>query len=333
MQSVCQSIIWFSIVQDKKKEEKNNKSNEDKKEENDILTHYDILGVPYDATQEQIKKAYREQIRFFHPDVFDGSEDVARIKTQQLNESYEFLSNPLRRAEYDRFLKQQGKYKETKKQEDAKTSKTQSTQKDKAEEKKAQDASPDEDQSKKWSTPEESVDEDRVKEEAEKLQKKRKEKSEAFWRTAKIAIVLAVILFAWKCWTAEYDKNTAAKIQAAWDEGRTQGYDEGYDDGYEAGNEDGFAAGAEAGIDAATYKAKLDYTGVYLDPNMGLYHKEGCMLIPEDADFDILEVAQENNLEPCYFCTAEADYTAGYEAGYVAGWVDRASAILSEGTG
>ena len=65
------------------------------------MTHYDILGVPHNATFEQIKKGYREQVRFFHPDVFDGSKEVAKLKTQQLNEAYEILSNPDKRAAYD----------------------------------------------------------------------------------------------------------------------------------------------------------------------------------------------------------------------------------------
>lgn len=65
------------------------------------MTYYDVLGVPYDAEPLQIKKAYRDQIRFFHPDVFEGSEAVAHIKAEQLNEAYEILSNPQKRAQYD----------------------------------------------------------------------------------------------------------------------------------------------------------------------------------------------------------------------------------------
>lgn len=65
------------------------------------MTYYDILGVPFDASPNQIKKAYREQIKFFHPDVFDGSIDVSIIKTQQLNEAYEILGDPIKKAQYD----------------------------------------------------------------------------------------------------------------------------------------------------------------------------------------------------------------------------------------
>lgn len=68
------------------------------------MNYYDILGVPRYATFDQIKSAYRQQIKFFHPDVFDGIPEVADIKTRQLNEAYEILSNPQLRFEYDKKL-------------------------------------------------------------------------------------------------------------------------------------------------------------------------------------------------------------------------------------
>ncbi len=68
------------------------------------MTYYDILGVPHNATQEQIKQAYRQQVRFFHPDLFEGSPEVADIKTKQLNEAYGVLGNNELRSKYDRFL-------------------------------------------------------------------------------------------------------------------------------------------------------------------------------------------------------------------------------------
>ncbi len=68
------------------------------------MTYYDILGVPRYATTEQIKSAYREQMKFFHPDVFDGSPYVADVKSKQLNEAYAVLSVPAKRYEYDEKL-------------------------------------------------------------------------------------------------------------------------------------------------------------------------------------------------------------------------------------
>lgn len=66
------------------------------------MTFYDILGVSKNATLDEIKRAYRAQIKFFHPDVFQENPEIAKIKTLQLNEAYAVLSDPIKRAEYDR---------------------------------------------------------------------------------------------------------------------------------------------------------------------------------------------------------------------------------------
>lgn len=68
------------------------------------MTYYDTLGVPRYATPDQIKSAYRDQMKFFHPDVFYGSPYVADVKSKQLNEAYAVLSVPEKRYEYDEKL-------------------------------------------------------------------------------------------------------------------------------------------------------------------------------------------------------------------------------------
>lgn len=68
-------------------------------------SYYDTLGVPRNASDVEIKNAYREQIRFFHPDVFQGSPEIARQKSQELNEAYSVLSDPVRRDAYDAWLR------------------------------------------------------------------------------------------------------------------------------------------------------------------------------------------------------------------------------------
>lgn len=65
------------------------------------FTHYDVLGIPSNASPEQIKQAYRAQIKFFHPDVFEGNPEISRLKTLQLNEAYRILSNPQERQWYN----------------------------------------------------------------------------------------------------------------------------------------------------------------------------------------------------------------------------------------
>lgn len=66
-----------------------------------MLNYYHILGVPMGSSTETIKQAYREQIKFFHPDVFHGNPEIAYHKTLILNEAYEILSNADKRREYD----------------------------------------------------------------------------------------------------------------------------------------------------------------------------------------------------------------------------------------
>ncbi len=62
--------------------------------------YYDVLGVSPEATQDQIKKAYRKLARELHPDVAAGPEAEERFK--DVSRAYEVLSNPEKRAMYDR---------------------------------------------------------------------------------------------------------------------------------------------------------------------------------------------------------------------------------------
>ena len=72
-----------------------------------MRNHYEVLDVPRDATAEQIKAAYRFQLKAFHPDKFSqGSEHArnAQERIHQIVEAYRMLSQQSSRAEYDRFL-------------------------------------------------------------------------------------------------------------------------------------------------------------------------------------------------------------------------------------
>ncbi len=70
-----------------------------------MADYYDILGVPRDADEEQIKKAYRKLAMKYHPDRNNGSEE-AEARFKELSEAYEVLKDPQRRAAYDRFGKE-----------------------------------------------------------------------------------------------------------------------------------------------------------------------------------------------------------------------------------
>jgi curved DNA-binding protein CbpA len=63
--------------------------------------YYDVLGLPRNASPDDIKKAFRRLAMQYHPDRNKESEAEARFK--EVNEAYEVLSDPERRAMYDRF--------------------------------------------------------------------------------------------------------------------------------------------------------------------------------------------------------------------------------------
>src|SRR6218665_2133528 len=65
---------------------------------------YEILGVPKNASDEEIKKAYRKLAMKHHPDRNQGSTaKPAEEKFKEAKEAYEMLSDPQNRAAYDQF--------------------------------------------------------------------------------------------------------------------------------------------------------------------------------------------------------------------------------------
>ena len=67
------------------------------------IDYYEALGVPRTATEKEIKSAYRKLARQHHPDLHQGdAKKAAEEKFKTINEAYEVLSDPEKRAKYDR---------------------------------------------------------------------------------------------------------------------------------------------------------------------------------------------------------------------------------------
>ncbi|MEA5043923.1 MAG: J domain-containing protein [Petrimonas sp.] len=66
------------------------------------IDYYNILGVSKNASADDIKKAYRQKARKLHPDLNPNDKEAHR-KFQQLNEANEVLSDPEKRAKYDKY--------------------------------------------------------------------------------------------------------------------------------------------------------------------------------------------------------------------------------------
>lgn len=64
--------------------------------------YYEILGVDQNASETDIKKAYRKLARQYHPDINPGNA-AAESRFKEINEAYEVLSDSEKRAKYDRF--------------------------------------------------------------------------------------------------------------------------------------------------------------------------------------------------------------------------------------
>jgi len=69
---------------------------------NEKRDYYDALGLKKGASDEEIKKAFRQQAKKFHPDVNPGN-SKAEARFKEVNEAYEVLSDSDKKARYDQF--------------------------------------------------------------------------------------------------------------------------------------------------------------------------------------------------------------------------------------
>ena len=63
---------------------------------------YEVLGISKDASEQEIKKAYRKMAMKYHPDKNQGDKD-SEEHFKEVNEAYEVLSDPQKRRTYDQF--------------------------------------------------------------------------------------------------------------------------------------------------------------------------------------------------------------------------------------
>ena len=64
--------------------------------------YYEVLGVTKDSDENAIKKAYRQLAKKYHPDMNPGDAE-AEAKFKEVNEAYDVLSDPDKKAKYDQY--------------------------------------------------------------------------------------------------------------------------------------------------------------------------------------------------------------------------------------
>ena len=66
------------------------------------MNYYELLGIKTTATEEEIRKAYKAQMKKWHPDINKDSEAVSM--SMKINEAKDVLLDDVKRKEYDKYL-------------------------------------------------------------------------------------------------------------------------------------------------------------------------------------------------------------------------------------
>ena len=70
-----------------------------------FVDYYKILGVDRNIPQKDVRDAYRKRAKLFHPDLHPN-DPKAKAKFQALNEAYDVINDPEKRAKYDKYGEQ-----------------------------------------------------------------------------------------------------------------------------------------------------------------------------------------------------------------------------------
>lgn len=65
------------------------------------MNYYQILGVNKNASQKEIKEAYKKLVKKYHPDIYSGDKTFAETKIKEINSAYDILSNEETKKAYD----------------------------------------------------------------------------------------------------------------------------------------------------------------------------------------------------------------------------------------
>ena len=74
------------------------------------MNHYEKLGVSKNASQKEIKDAYKKLVKKYHPDIYPGDKSFAEKKIKEINLAYDILSDKDSKKAYDDELNPETKY-------------------------------------------------------------------------------------------------------------------------------------------------------------------------------------------------------------------------------